>query len=64
MHGASGMLRAADADGNGTITQQEFITAALARFDAADADNDGTVTREEHRNAHPEGRHGRDRQRG
>lgn len=64
MRDARGMMRAADADGNGTITQEEFTSAALARFDAADADNDGTVTREERRNARPEGRHGRGGARG
>jgi len=64
MRGTRRMLRAADADGNGAITQEEFISAALARFDAADADNDGTVTREERRNARPEGRLGRGRARG
>ena len=64
MRGARGLLRNADADSNGAISQEEFLTAALARFDAADADNDGTVTREERRNARPEGRHGRGRMRG
>lgn len=59
MRGARGMLRQADADGNGAISQAEFTAAALARFDAADANNDGTVTREERRNARPERRGGR-----
>ena len=39
-----GLGRAADADGNGAITQDEFTSALLARFDAVDADKDGTVT--------------------
>lgn len=55
------MIGQADADNNGTVTQAEFNTAFLARFDAADANDDGTVTAEERRAARPEGRghHGR-----
>ena len=49
MGGGRAALAAADADGNGAITQAEFTTAMLARFDAADADHNGTVTREERR---------------
>jgi Ca2+-binding EF-hand superfamily protein len=49
------MIGAADADSNGTVTQAEFNTAALARFDAADANDDGTVSRAERRAARPEG---------
>lgn len=64
MRGARGLLRAADADANGAVSQEEFVSAALARFDAADANNDGTLTREERRNARPEGRHGRGGARG
>lgn len=37
----------ADANGDKVITQAEFQTAALARFDAADANKDGQVTAEE-----------------
>lgn len=37
----------ADANGDKVITQAEFQTAALARFDAADANKDGKVTPEE-----------------
>jgi Ca2+-binding EF-hand superfamily protein len=51
MHGM-GMARNADSDGDGAVSQVEFASAALARFDAADADKDGTVTREERREAH------------
>lgn len=49
------MIGAADADSNGTVTQAEFNTAALARFDAADANDDGTVSRAERRAARPDG---------
>lgn len=45
--GAGEMIKAADTDGNGAITQAEFQAAALSRFDHADADGDGTITREE-----------------
>ena len=45
--GGMGMMRGADADNDGAISRQEFVTAALARFDRTDADRDGTVTRAE-----------------
>jgi Ca2+-binding EF-hand superfamily protein len=41
------MIRLADADKDGAITQAEFQAAALTRFDRLDADKDGTVTPEE-----------------
>ncbi|MBA3940202.1 MAG: hypothetical protein C0520_03220 [Sphingopyxis sp.] len=41
------MLGKADTDGDKAISQAEFQTAALARFDAADANKDGQVTAEE-----------------
>lgn len=41
------MMGKADTDGDKTISQAEFQTAALARFDAADANKDGQVTPEE-----------------
>lgn len=41
------MIGKADTDGDKAISQAEFQTAALARFDAADANKDGQVTREE-----------------
>ena len=60
-HGRGGMMMggmmmggrdmAADADGNGAISQAEFTAAALARFDKTDADKDGKVTKEERRAA-------------
>lgn len=41
------MMGKADTDGDKAISQAEFQTAALARFDAADANKDGRVTPEE-----------------
>lgn len=41
------MMGKADTNGDKAISQAEFQTAALARFDAADADKDGRVTAEE-----------------
>ncbi|MBO9698436.1 MAG: hypothetical protein J7499_19765 [Sphingopyxis sp.] len=38
------MMGKADADGDKAISEAEFRTAALARFDAADANRDGQVT--------------------
>jgi len=46
-----GMTRGADADNDGTVTEAEFTTAALTRFDRADVDKDGTISLEERRNA-------------
>ncbi|AJA09157.1 hypothetical protein SKP52_11285 [Sphingopyxis fribergensis] len=43
------MMGKADTDGDKAISQAEFQTAALARFDAADANKDGQVTAEERR---------------
>jgi len=45
--GAGGMMRMAkmaDTNGDGAISQAEFMTAALARFDAMDTNKDGQVT--------------------
>lgn len=58
----SGMARRADADKDGTVTQAEFTTAALARFDRADADKNGAISLEERRDARHHSRH--DRRRG
>ena len=49
--GGHGLARTADADKDGTVTQAEFTTAALARFDQADANSDGTISLEERREA-------------
>jgi len=45
-HGGK-MMAMADADKNGSVSQAEFTTAALARFDSADANKDGKVTGDE-----------------
>jgi hypothetical protein len=59
--GGPGMTRAADADNDGTVTQAEFTTAALARFDRTDADRDGTISQQERRDARQHSRHERRR---
>lgn len=41
------MMGKADTDGDKAVSQAEFQTAALARFDTADANKDGQVTAEE-----------------
>ena len=46
------MLRMADTDGDGAVSQAEFTAGAMKMFDAADADNDGTVTDAERKAAH------------
>nr|WP_243853671.1 hypothetical protein [Sphingopyxis panaciterrae] len=46
-HGMRGGWMKADANGDKAITQAEFETAALARFDRLDANKDGQVTAEE-----------------
>lgn len=46
------MMRMADANRDGAVTQDEFSTATLAHFDRADANHDGTLTRDERRAAH------------
>ena len=55
----AGLTRGADADSDGTVTQAEFTSAALARFDRADADSNGTISAEERRDARHHGRHER-----
>ena len=47
-----GMIRGADADHDGAVTQAEFADAALARFDRVDANKDGTISVDER----PQGR--------
>lgn len=46
-HGGMGGWMKADADGDKAISQAEFQTAALARFDRTDANKDGQITAEE-----------------
>jgi Ca2+-binding EF-hand superfamily protein len=41
------MLERFDADGNGAVTLEEFLTSPNHRFEAADADDDGIVTEDE-----------------
>src|SRR5690606_9383431 len=52
-----GASRAADADGDGAVSHEEFAGAALERFDRADADGDGTISLEERREARQQMRH-------
>lgn len=55
------MLRQADANEDGQITNAEFKAAALARFDRADTDGDGTISDDERKGAREGRRHWRDR---
>ncbi len=49
--GGRDMMQKMDANGDGSVTQAEFIAQAMTRFAAADSDNDGTVTAAERRQA-------------
>lgn len=49
--GPQAMLKRADANGDGQVTQAEMQAAALARFDRMDTNGDGTITRDERRAA-------------
>lgn len=49
--GGMGMMKAADANNDGAVSQAEFTAGALKRFDAADANHDGTVTQAERKAA-------------
>src|SRR3546814_16500680 len=51
MRGGHGMMMKADTNGDKAISQTEFQTAALARFDAQDANKDGPVTAAERKAA-------------
>lgn len=55
--GGRDMASEADADKDGTVTQAEFTTAALTRFDQADANSDGTISADERRAARGQMRH-------
>jgi len=45
--GMMGMGKRMGADGTGSVTQADFVAAALARFDAMDTNKDGQVTQAE-----------------
>jgi streptogramin lyase len=45
------LMHMADADKDGSVTQAELASAALAHFDKTDANKDGQVTRDERRAA-------------
>jgi Ca2+-binding EF-hand superfamily protein len=47
--GAQRILAGADSDSDGAVTQAEFASAMLARFDAADTDRNGTIEADERR---------------
>jgi len=47
--GMQHMARTADANEDGAISQAEFRSAALARFEAADTNKDGSITPDERR---------------
>lgn len=58
------MLRMADANKDGAVTQAEFTGAFLAHFDKADANKDGTLTPDERRAAHEQMRKHMEEKRG
>ncbi len=43
------MFKEMDKDGNGSISQQEFMASHEGRFDRMDTNKDGTVSPDEHR---------------
>ncbi len=45
------MMRMADTNKDGAVSKDEFVAAALKRFDAMDTNKDGTVTAQERRAA-------------
>ncbi|MFB0612149.1 EF-hand domain-containing protein [Aurantiacibacter poecillastricola] len=53
------LVQRADTDNDGAISEAEFTTAALARFERMDADNNGVVTAEERRDQRGERRRNR-----
>ena len=44
-----GMMKMADANNDGRITQAEMTSAVLAHFDMADTNKDGQVSADEHK---------------
>jgi hypothetical protein len=46
-----GMMRRADANGDGKIDKAEFVASQLSRFDREDADHDGKLTKDERETA-------------
>jgi hypothetical protein len=46
------MARMADTNHDGAVSRDEFVAAALQRFDRMDANKDGTVTPDERQAAH------------
>ncbi|MEZ5743544.1 MAG: EF-hand domain-containing protein [Sphingomonadaceae bacterium] len=57
MHGGKrggGMMKMADTNNDGAISQAEFNAAATARFEKTDANNDGKISKEERQAAHAE----------
>lgn len=61
-HRGGKMMKMADTNNDGKISQAEFIAAADKRFTAIDADNDGRITKEE-RQAYRQKMHGKWRDR-
>lgn len=53
-HHGMKMMRSADTDNDGAISQDEFTAAALQHFDRMDANSDGQVTQEERKAAREE----------
>ncbi|WP_174296472.1 hypothetical protein [Sphingomonas bacterium] len=47
MGGAIGMLRRADANGDGVVARDEYVAAIDARFDRMDANRDGVLSPDE-----------------
>ncbi|MDG2001891.1 MAG: EF-hand domain-containing protein [Novosphingobium sp.] len=56
------MMKMADTNNDGVVSQAEFAAAAGKRFDTIDANNDGQITKEE-RQAHRQERRGKWRNR-
>lgn len=48
----AGMMRMADANGDGALSKQEAVAGALKHFDMTDANKDGKLTPEERKAAH------------